>query len=107
VLCTRLKIRVDAGRSSHFEEVTVPQVVITVVPNNDTCRKQSPKDHPQDNTGILHIPYDTVTMIVPLHPNCNRIKWEITHVNIQEFITSYPPRKEPDQSDRYTSEIAN
>jgi hypothetical protein len=46
------------------------------------------------------IPYDNTLMIVPLHPTCNLIKWEIMHVNIQEFITSYPPRNEPDQSDQ-------
>jgi hypothetical protein len=65
--------------------------------------RQSPNDHLQDNTGILHTPYDNVSTIVPLH----LIKWEITHVNIQEFITSYPPKKEPDQSNHYTSEITN
>jgi hypothetical protein len=26
-------------------------------------------------------------------------------MNIQEFITTYPPRKEPGQRDWYTSEI--
>jgi hypothetical protein len=70
--------------------------------------KQIPKDHLQDNMGILHVSYDnSVSTTAPLHPTCNPTKWEITHVNIQEFITSYPPRKEPDQSDQYTSEITN
>jgi hypothetical protein len=55
--------------------------------------------------GILHIPFDDVSTIAPLHPTCNPIKWEIMHGSIQEFITSYPPRNEPDQSDQYTSEI--
>jgi hypothetical protein len=55
--------------------------------------------------GILHIPCDNVSTIVPLHPTCNTIEWEIMHVNVQEFITSYPLRKEPDQSDQYTSKI--
>jgi hypothetical protein len=58
----------------------------------------SPEDHPQDNTGILHTPYENVSTIVPLHPTCNPIKWE---------VTPYPPRKEPDQSDQYTREITN
>jgi hypothetical protein len=31
----------------------------------------------------------------------------LTHVNIHGFITSYSPRKEPGQSDQYTSEITN
>jgi hypothetical protein len=53
-----------------------------------------PNDHLQDNMGILHIPYDNnVSTTVPLHPAYNPIKWEIKHVNIQVFITSYPPRK--------------
>jgi hypothetical protein len=52
-------------------------------------------DHLQDNTEILHTPHDNnVTLIVPLHPTCNPIKREITHMKIQEFVTSYPPRKE-------------
>jgi hypothetical protein len=55
--------------------------------------------------GILYIPRDNSdSAIVPLHPTCNPIKCEIRHVNIQEFITSYPPRKEPDQSDQHTIE---
>jgi hypothetical protein len=54
------------------------------------------------------MPYDkNVSTIVPLHTTCSPIKWEITHVNIQEFITSYPPRKKPDHNDQYTSEITN
>jgi hypothetical protein len=62
--------------------------------------------HLPDNTGIMYIPHDNnVSMIAPLHPTCNPIKWEMTHVNIQEFIISYPPRKEPHQSDQYTKEI--
>jgi hypothetical protein len=28
-------------------------------------------------------------------------------MDIQEFITPYPPRQEPDQSDQYTGEINN
>jgi hypothetical protein len=64
-------------------------------------------DHLQDNTGILHTPYDNVSMIAPLHTTCNPIKWEITHVNIEEFIITYPPRTEPDKSYQYTSEITN
>jgi hypothetical protein len=50
-------------------------------------------DHLQDNKGILYIPYTNVSTIVALHPTCNPIEWELTHVDIQEFITSYPPRK--------------
>jgi hypothetical protein len=70
--------------------------------------RQSPHDYLQDNTGLLHIPYDnTVSTTIPLHPTCNPIKLEITHVHTQEFITSHPPRKEPDQSDQYTGEITN
>jgi hypothetical protein len=57
--------------------------------------------------GMLHIPYDNVSTVVPLHPTYNPIKWEITHLNIQEFITSNPPRKGPDKSDQYTSKITN
>jgi hypothetical protein len=38
-------------------------------------------------------------------PKLSPIKWKITHVNMREFITPHPPRKEPDQSDRYTREI--
>jgi hypothetical protein len=66
---------------------------------------QSPNDHLQDNTGIPHVAHDNVLTTDPLHPTCNPFKWEITHVHIQEFITSHPPRKEPDQSDQYTGEI--
>jgi hypothetical protein len=40
--------------------------------------------------GILHIPYDNISTVVPLHLICNLIKWEITHINIREFITSNP-----------------
>jgi hypothetical protein len=36
-----------------------------------------------------------------------KVKLEMTHVNTQEFITSYPSRKKPDHSDQYTSEITN
>jgi hypothetical protein len=70
--------------------------------------QQSPKDHLQDNTGILRTPRDNnVSTIAPLHPTCNPIKWDITHVNIPEFITSYALRKEPDQRDQCTSVITN
>jgi hypothetical protein len=66
----------------------------------------SPNDNLKDNMGILHIPYDNnVWKTVPLYPTCNPIKWEIRHVNTKEFITSYAPRKEPDQTDQYSSEI--
>jgi hypothetical protein len=62
----------------------------------------------QDNMGILQIPYDNyVSTTAPLHPTCSPIKWEIPHVNIQEFITSYPPCKDADQSDQCTGEITN
>jgi hypothetical protein len=57
--------------------------------------------------GILHIPYDNFSTIVPLHPNFNPIKWDTTHVNIQEFITTFTPRNEIDQSDQYTNETTN
>jgi hypothetical protein len=62
-------------------------------------------DRVQDNTGMLHITCDNnVSKRAPLYPNCYPIKRGITHVNIQEFTTSYTPRTEPDQSDQYTSE---
>jgi hypothetical protein len=68
--------------------------------------RQSPKDHLQNNTRVLHVPYDNnVSTTVPLHPTCNPVKWEVTHVNIQELITSHPSRQEPGHSDQYTSEI--
>jgi hypothetical protein len=57
--------------------------------------RQSQNDHLQDNMGVLHTPYDSFSTIVPLHPTCNSIKWEMTHVNIQEFITWHLHRKEP------------
>jgi hypothetical protein len=76
--------------------------------NNTLQPRQSPNDHLQDNTGALHVPFDnTVSTTVPLHPTCNPIKWETTHVNIQEFVATYPPGREPDHSDQYTSEITN
>jgi hypothetical protein len=61
------------------------------------ARHNSP-DRVQTTTydmGILHVPDDKVSTTVPLHPTCNPIKREIRHVN----ITTYPPRKDPYQSD--------
>jgi hypothetical protein len=60
-------------------------------PKPDTQQpRQSPNDNLQDNTGILRIPHDNVSTTAPLHPTCSPNKWEITHMNIREFITSYP-----------------
>jgi hypothetical protein len=84
------------------------QILIMTIVKSKNLHNSKSKRPPTYNTGILHIPYDnSVSAIVSLHPTCNPIKREVTLVNIQKFITSYPPRKEPDQSDQYTREITN
>jgi hypothetical protein len=56
---------------------------------------------------MLHVPRNSVSTTIPVHPTYNPISYDITHVNVQESITSHPPMKEPDLSDQYTSEINN